>query len=106
MGEGLELFVKDWGPESLLASVVVAIILGLLIPRWSVNKTIEVLEKRIAEALEREKYHRSANEKLQETVHLQAKQLGDLLEQSRTTVALVGSIEQKATRTGRHHGGQ
>lgn len=107
MGEGFELFVREWGPESLLAAAVLSIFVGLLIPRWSVNKTISILEKRITEALEREQYHRSANEKLQETVHLQAEQLGDLMEQSKTTVALVGSIADKAAKSGggRHAGG-
>jgi len=104
VGEGFEIFVKDWGPESLLAAAILAVLFGLLIPRWSVNKTVAILELRIAEALEREKYHRSANEKLQETVRLQAEQLGDLMEQGRTTVALVGSIADKAAQSGGRHG--
>lgn len=104
MGEGLELFIKDWGPASLVSFFVLSIGLGLLIPRWSMNKTIKILDDRITEALAREKIHVSTNQMLQETLLLQTKQLGDLMEQSKTTVALVGSIEKTATRTGRHHG--
>jgi hypothetical protein len=106
MGEGFEIFLRDWGPESLTAFFVLSVGLGLLIPRWSVNKTVAILEKRISEALEREQYHRSANEKLQETVRLQAEQLGDLMEQGRTTVALVGSIaDQASIKGGGRHAG-
>jgi hypothetical protein len=107
VGESLGLFVKDWGPESLLALAIVALLFGYLETRWSVNKKISLVQASRDEALEREKYLRSANEKLQETVRLQAEQLDDLMEQSRTVVALVRSIESsaQAPKHGRHSSG-
>ncbi len=106
MGEGLQLFAKEWGPESLVTFFVLTIALGFLIPRWSVNKTVGILEKRITESLERERYQRDANDKLQATIRLQAEQLEASMELSRTTLALVGSIEAAAAenRLGRHRG--
>lgn len=105
--EGFELFVKDWGPTSLLGAFIIALLLGLLDTRWSVKKKLDLIQASRDEALEREKYYRTANEKLQETVNLQAQQLGDLMEQGKTIVALLGSIAESARQSqvgGRHRG--
>ena len=105
----LGLFTKDWGAESLLGLLLLAIILGYLLPRWSVNRTTAILELRITEAREREIHYRNSTEKLQETVSLQSRQLGELMETSKTTVALLQSINNAASSStspyGRHSGG-
>jgi cell division protein FtsB len=104
--DGFELFAKDWGPTSLLSFFVLAVGLAFLIPRWTVNKMLEEKDKRIAEAHEREKTRKEENDKLQETVRLQASQLDALMEQARTTLAILSSIEATAsTGQGRHHAG-
>lgn len=105
MPEGFELFAKDWGPASLVSFFVIAIAIGFLSPRWTVNKLLAEKELRIKEALRRETEQKEANEKLQKTIEVQADQLGTLMEQARTTLAIVASIEAAAASTGqgRHH---
>jgi biopolymer transport protein ExbB/TolQ len=104
VGEGLGLFLKDWGPQSLLSAYVIAQLLGYIESWRSVNKKLELIKQQKDEALERERYQRSANEKLQATVDLQARQLDDLMEQGRTVIAILSSIASAASApdSGRH----
>lgn len=94
--EGLQLFVRNWGAGSLVALFVLFIAVGVLETRWSVNKKLALLKASKDEALEREKYWRGTVEKLQATINLQAEQLGDMMEQTRTTLAILDSIESQA----------
>lgn len=101
MGEGLALFLRDWGPGSIAALTVLMVLVGFLIPKPRHEKEISLIEASRQEALAREHFYRSANEKLQETVLLQAQQLKDLTEYAETSVALLESIERRAG-GGRH----
>ena len=104
MLEGFQLFVKDWGPQSLVALMILFIATGMLETRWSVNKKLAFVIASKNEALERERYYRDTVDKQQITIHLQAEQLGAMLEQGKTTVALLSSIAATAgeSQRGRH----
>lgn len=107
MPGGLELLAQQWGAESLLALMVLAIILGWLIPLRSHNKTVKLLTAQKDEALDREQFYMSANEKLNETVRLQAQQLDRLLVNSERTLGLVEEMSDSThfPSSGRHHRG-
>ena len=94
---GFGVFLKDWGPPGLTALAVFAVIMGWLMPRLAVEKLMNAQELRISEALEREKHYREAAERLQLTVELQAKQLGETVEQGRLIIALLQSLQSAAT---------
>lgn len=108
MPQSLALYLKDWGPESLLAILLLSIIFGRLQSRVAVIRGDRIQEARITEALDRERYHRAAAETLQQTVNLQAKQLGEMMEQGKTTIALLQSLQNAASPRyvdeGRHRG--
>lgn len=108
MPAGFEILAKDWGPESLLAVALLAIILGFLRTRSSVKEMMTLQELRITEARDREQHYREASEKLQTTVQLQAKQLDESMEQGRTIIALLYSLRDAASpqsqNEGRHRG--
>src|SRR5678815_5299302 len=103
-GGAIGLFVRERGPVGLTGMFVVALIFGYLLPRLAVDKLMHAQELRIAEALEREKHYREASERLQETVDLQAKQLGETVEQGKLIIALLQSLQTAAGGTpgGRH----
>lgn len=96
MPEGFT-FIKDWGPESLLAMMVMFVGLGMLVPRRTVSDNQKILNARIDEALAREKTAVMAAEKLQEAVVLQSQHLAKLSEQSEMTIALLQGIQRAAS---------
>lgn len=115
MPAGFELFLKDWGPESLLSLGFIAVIIGLLVPRRTVRENQKLLLERVAEAREREKIAVAAFDKLQEAVVLQSRQMEKLSEQGEMTVALLQGIQRAAgsapvyasvSPTGRHYRGE
>lgn len=96
MGEGLALFVRDWGAGSLVALVVVMVLTGWLVPKPRHNREISLIEQSKDEALEREAHYRDIVERQLETIRLQTKQLEELMEHAETSVALLEAIESRA----------
>jgi len=96
MGEGLALFVRDWGAGSLVALAVVMVLTGWLIPKPRHNREISLIKESKDEALAREVYYRGIVERQLETIRLQASQLEDLMEHAETSVALLEAIESRS----------
>lgn len=95
MGELSGLLTGDRSATGLLGLVVVLILFGGLVPRWSFR------ERLTAERERADEWKKTAEAK-DETIRLLSEHLAETIEHSRTTTAIVRSIPHPA----RDGGGQ
>lgn len=84
--------------SGLLGLAILLVLLGGLIPRYVVNQIRADRDTRLAEAREEITNWRSAYQTSEEARSLQSQQLGELLEQGRTTDAFIRSLQVAARR--------
>lgn len=80
------------GAVGILSVVVYLILTGRLVPRSTLEDVRKDRDERVSEARERESYWRTTADKQQEVISVLGANVGDLLEQGRTTLAIVAAL--------------
>lgn len=88
--EAFAQYITGWGPTTLLSFVIVAIILGRLVPK-------QTMDDRLAEADKRQAVLEKVIENLQKTIELKDASMRAGVESAKTVKQLVESLPQPAS---------